>query len=474
MPASPITPVILSGGTGTRLWPLSRRDVPKQLQPLMGERTLLQETALRVAPSDRYAPPLVVCNNEHRFIVAEQLRALGIVPREIVLEPVGRNTAPAVAVAALLLARRDPKAAMLVLASDHAIGDVAAFETAVGHAADAAAADRLVTFGIAPTRPETGYGYIERGAALDGEAGVHAIAGFAEKPDPDEAARRIARGDLWNSGMFLFRASAYLAELERLAPKLLAACQNALDAAVRDLDFLRLAREPFALAPAVAVDVAVMEKTERGAVVPADIGWSDVGSWSALWELGAKDAGGNVVLGDVVAQGTVDCYLRSNGPLVAAIGLERHVVVATGDVVLVAPRDEVQRVRDVVAALERQERPEALRHAEVFRPWGWFRTLATGPDFHVKRVHLDPGGRILLRKHRHATQHWVVADGRARVALGEDIRELAEGEEISIPAGTPHALDNAGDDALEIVEVQTGRHAGRDAFERLAGQAAAD
>jgi mannose-1-phosphate guanylyltransferase/mannose-6-phosphate isomerase len=463
-----ITPVILSGGAGTRLWPMSRRDYPKQFLPLAGDQTMLQETALRVGVPQRFAPVLVVCNEEHRFMVAEQLRRQEQAPQGILLEPIGRNTAPALTAAALWLLDRDPDAIMLVLPSDHVVQNAAAFREAAYMAAAAAESGRLVTFGIAPRAPETGFGYIAAGGSVNGLDRVRAVDGFVEKPDLTTAQAFVDGGNhFWNSGMFVFRADTLIAEIDRLTPETGIACRAALAGGSEDLDFLRLNAESFAAAPATSIDYAVMEKTDRAAVVPVDMGWSDVGSWRALWEIGAKDNAGNVVVGDVVQVGARDCYLRSDGTLVAAIGLEDFVVVASADAVLVAPKDEVQQVRDIVEALGKSGRSEAVTFAEVYRPWGWYKTLNTGPGFHVKRISVHAGGRVNLRRHRHAAQHWMIVDGTAEVTLEDETRALEPGESISIPAGAAHALATADNRALTLIEVQAGPNAGKDEFERL-------
>lgn len=463
-----ITPVILSGGSGTRLWPMSRRDYPKQFLPLAGKNTMLQDTALRAFDPDVFAPVMVVCNEEHRFMVAEQLRHQDNPPQGILLEPVGRNTAPALTAAALWLLERDPDALMLVLPSDHAVQNADAFRAAAISAAHAARAGHLVTFGIAPRAPETGFGYIAAGGSLPDCAGARRVDGFVEKPDLQTAEVFLAGGNhFWNSGMFVFRADTLIGEIERFAPDITAAARNALEAGTTDLDFFRLDRAAFESAPAVSIDYAVMEKTDRAAMVPVDMGWSDVGSWRALWEIGSKDPSGNVVVGDVMQLGSRDCYLRSDGTLVAAIGLEDFVVVASADAVLVAPKDEVQQVRSIVEKLGAQGRSEAVTFPEVYRPWGWYKTLNRGPGFHVKRITLHAGGRVNLRRHRHAAQHWMIVEGTAHVTLDGQKHTLEPGESISITAGAPHALATTDDQVLSLIEVQAGPNAGKDEFERL-------
>ena len=463
-----ITPVILSGGSGTRLWPMSRRDYPKQFLPLAGDDSMLQDTALRAYDPSHFGPVLVVCNEEHRFMVAEQLRNQDQPPQGILLEPVARNTAPALAAAALWLLDRDPDAMMLVLPSDHAVKDAEAFRAAAIVAAQAAQSGQLVTFGITPRAPETGFGYIAAGDTMSEFEGVRRVDGFVEKPELAIAEGFVAGGNhFWNSGMFVFRADALIAEIERFTPEVVTATRNAVNVGTEDLDFFRLDRAAFEAAPSVSIDYAVMEKTDKAAVVPVDMGWSDVGSWRALWEIGAKDVAGNVLVGDVMQFGSRDCYLRSDGTLIAAIGLEDFVVVASSDAVLVAPKDEVQHIRDIVEQLGLDGRSEAVTFPEVYRPWGWYKTLNTGPGFHVNRITLHAGGRVSLRRHRHAAQHWMIVDGIAQVTLEDQQHTLNPGESISIPAGAAHALATTDDRPLSLIEVQAGPNAGKDEFERL-------
>ncbi len=463
-----IYPVILSGGAGTRLWPMSRALHPKQLLPLVGEHTMIQDTARRVAESGRFAPPLVVCNEAHRFVIAEQLCAVDIEAMAIVLEPEGRNTAPATAVAAGLLAGRDSDATMLVLPADHVIADEAAFTEAVGRAETAAATGALVTFGIAPTGPETGFGYIRLGAPMDGMEGCFRVAQFVEKPDRATAQSYLATGNyLWNSGIFLFRADRYLAELGRLNPEMAASCQRALAGATEDMDFLRLDGPAFRASPADSIDYAVMEHTRNAAVVPAEMGWSDVGAWSALWQIGDRDGDGNVVIGDVVTSGVRNAYLRSEKPLLAVLGLEDVVIVATDDVVLAAPRDRVQEVRRLVDALRSRNRPEVETHSTVHRPWGSYQSVDAGPRFQVKRLSVKPGAKLSLQKHARRAEHWVVVRGVARVTRGDEVFDLEADQSTYIPLGTAHRLENPTDEALDIIEVQSGDYLGEDDIVRL-------
>ncbi|MCA3247662.1 MAG: mannose-1-phosphate guanylyltransferase/mannose-6-phosphate isomerase [Azospirillum sp.] len=459
-----LVPVILSGGAGTRLWPLSRELYPKQLLPLAGERSLIQDTALR-AGGEAFGPPIVVCNEEHRFVIAEQLRRVDIAPRAIVLEPVGRNTAAAAAAAAGVLA---PGEIILLLPSDHAIKDVPAFLAAAAHAAAAARAGRLVTFGIDPERPETGYGYIKRGAALPGLDGAFAVDRFVEKPDAETARKYIAEGGwAWNSGMFMLPGELFLGELAKFEPGIARAAADALAKAKRDLDFVRLDKDAFAAAPSKSIDYAVMERTSAAAVVPARLGWSDVGAWDALWELGKRDEAGNVVQGDVIAEATRNSYLRTEGRLLATLGVEDLIVVDTRDATLVARKDQAQHVKKIVDRLKAAGRSEASLHTEVHRPWGSYQTIDLGPRFQVKRLSVKPGAKISLQKHARRAEHWVVVQGVARVTRDEDVLTLRENMSTYIPVGCVHRLENPGTEMLHIVEVQSGSYLGEDDIVRL-------
>jgi len=463
-----IHPVILSGGSGTRLWPMSRTLYPKQLLTLFGHESLLQQTVHRVVESERFAPPVLVANEDHRFIIAEQLREIAAVPHALLLEPVGRNTAPAACIAALALTETESDPLMLLLPSDHTIGDVDAFVAAIDRAAIAARAGALVSFGITPERAETGYGYIRRGGELDGIEGVFAVAEFVEKPGPDQALEYIASGEhLWNSGIFLFPARLYLDELERLRPDMVTACRQALATGQRDSDFIRLGKEAFSVCAGDSIDYAVMEHTRRAAIVPVRMGWSDVGSWDALWELGAKDQDGNSIEGNVVAEETRNCYLRSEAGLVAAIGIEDLVVVATDDAVMVAPRNRTQEVRKLVARLVRDRREEADALPTVHRPWGTFTSLHNGHRVQVKHIMVRPGGKLSLQMHHHRAEHWVVVQGTAKIRRGEQEMMLSEDQSTYIPIGTAHRLENPGKIPLHLIEVQSGSYLGEDDIVRF-------
>ncbi len=473
-----IVPVILCGGAGSRLWPVSRQLLPKQFLPLVTGRTLLQDTALRARDACGGAQIMVICNEAHRFLVNDQLAEIGVSNDQarIVLEPAGRSTAAAVAVAALACEKEDP--VLLVLASDHAIRGTKAFNGAVHRAAEVAAAGKLVTFGIAPTRPDSDFGYIERGEPL--QDGAHAVAGasnatgayevarFVEKPPEAEARRLIATGRAyWNSGMFAFGAKRLLDELGRFRPDILEAARAALATATDDLGFLRLGREAFLACPAEAIDRAVMERTAHAAVIPADFEWSDVGSWSALWELAEKDASGNASRGDVQLQDTRDSLVFGDRRLIATLGVDGLIIVDTDDALLVADRSRSQDVREVVEDLKRANRSEHLSHTRVYRPWGYYESVDSGERYQVKRLMVKPGHALSLQLHRKRAEHWVVVSGRARVTRGEDTLYLEENQSTFIPVGTKHRLENAGTEPLLIIEVQSGSYLGEDDIERF-------
>jgi mannose-1-phosphate guanylyltransferase/mannose-6-phosphate isomerase len=463
-----IHPVILSGGSGTRLWPMSRALYPKQLLSLLGRESLLQQTVRRVADVKRFAAPLIVANEEHRFIIAEQLREIGITPQAILLEPVGRNTAPAACAAALSLSESDPEALLLLLPSDHSIAIAEAFVAAVDRAAAAARQGAIACLGIEPQRAETGYGWVRRGGAFEAVDGVFRVAEFSEKPDAARAKEYLASGEhYWNGGIFLFRARVYLDELARLRPDMLAACRKALSEARRDADFTRLDREAFAASPADSIDYAVMEQTRRGAVAPVDMGWSDVGSWDALWAMSGKDAAGNALAGNVVAEGARNCYLRSEAGLVAAVGVEDLVVVATDDAVMVAPRDRTQEVKALVARLAKEGRGEVEAPPTVHRPWGSYTSLHNGHRVQVKHIVVKPGGRLSMQLHHHRAEHWVIVQGTAKIRRGAEELMLTEDQSTYIPLGTAHRLENPGKIPLHLIEVQSGSYLGEDDIVRL-------
>lgn len=461
-----IRPIILSGGSGTRLWPLSRSLFPKQLHPLVSEKSLLQETALRVSGPE-FAAPIVICNEEHRFMVAEQLREVGLEAEAIVLEPEGRNTAPAVAIGALMRETATDEA-LLVLPSDHVIRDNGAFVTAVNAAVAAAASGYLVAFGISPTGPETGYGYIKRGAPLDGMKGCYAIDRFVEKPDADTAKKYLEDGGYdWNGGMFLFAPDTYLTELDRTQPGMIAFLREALAKAVTDFDFIRLDRDMFGKVTSISIDYAVMEQTDQAAVVPVDMGWSDVGAWDALWAIENKDAQQNVLIGDVITEDVRNTYIRGGNKLVAAAGLENIVVVATEDAVLVSSMDKAQSVKNLVDKLKSDGRAEHVSHTRVYRPWGWYQSLEVGERYQVKLIEVSPGAKLSLQSHRHRAEHWVVVEGQATVTRGDECLTLNENESTYIPIGMKHRLENVTKKPLQIIEVQSGSYLGEDDIERF-------
>ncbi|WP_159015448.1 mannose-1-phosphate guanylyltransferase/mannose-6-phosphate isomerase [Cognatiluteimonas profundi] len=453
-----VQPVLLSGGSGTRLWPLSRELYPKQFLPLGGDDTMLQATWQRVAPIAT-AAPIVVANEEHRFLVAEQLRQIGAPTPAIVLEPIGRNTAPAIAAAAMQAMAEGNDPLLLVLPSDHVIRDADAFREAVAAAIPAARQGALVTFGILPTAPETGFGYIQAAA---GDDRIRQVARFVEKPDEATAKTYLeAGGYYWNSGMFLFRASRYLEQLERFRPDVAAATRKAFDQAIVDGDFIRLDREAFAACPADSIDYAVMERTDAAMVLPVDIGWSDLGSWSALWDVAIRDADGNAAFGDVIAVDSRNSYVHARR-LVALVGVDDLVVVETDDAVLVARKDRVQQVKDVVTQLKDGGRSQAALHREVHRPWGSYDSVDVGARFQVKRIKVKPGARLSLQSHTRRAEHWIVVSGTARVTRNDEVFDLQADQSTYIPLGARHRLENPGPQMLELIEVQSGDYLGED------------
>jgi len=466
----------MAGGSGSRLWPLSRQLFPKQFLPLVGESTMLQDTCDRLAGLDHQAP-LLICGEDHRFTVAEQLRLGGYSHGGIVLEPAGRNTAPAVALAAMQACDQDCDPLLLVLAADHVISDVAAFQAAVATAASFAEQGKLVTFGIVPTWPETGYGYIRRAAngELQAEGGeAYAVEQFVEKPDVDTAQDYIHSGDFyWNSGMFLFKASRYLDELKVHRPDVFAACEQAMCNATIDSDFIRPDKESFLACPDDSVDYAVMEPlcdaegSREVVVVPIDCGWSDVGSWSALWELSDKDESGNSLKGDVLAYDSRNCFVQSDGKLIATVGLDNVVIVESDDAIMVAAKDRVQDVKKIVAALKASNRPEASVHRKVYRPWGFYDSIDKGERFQVKRINVNPGAQLSLQMHHHRAEHWIVVSGTARVTCGDKVFLVTENQSTYIPLGEKHRLENPGSIPLEIIEAQSGSYLGEDDIVRF-------
>lgn len=460
-----LTPVILSGGVGSRLWPVSRELHPKQLLPLAGELSMLQATLHRTGGLEASAP-VVVCNEEHRFMVAEQLRQIELAPGALILEPEGRNTAPAVALAALQAIKTDPDAVLLVLPADHLIQDVNAFVAAVAKALPQAEQGFMMTFGIKPGSPETGYGYIKRGDELVDD--IYHLDRFVEKPDEATAQAYLEDGSyLWNSGMFLLSAAAYLEELEKYAPQMLSSCVEAMSAADTDMDFVRPGRDAFLQCPSDSIDYAVMEHTERGAVVSLDCGWNDIGAWSALWDVAERDDQGNASQGDVIVDNCSNSYFRSESRLVAACGVDNLVVVETADAILVADRRTVQNVKNIVSVLKQQERPEASLHRLVYRPWGSYESLVNAERFQVKRIIVNPGGILSLQKHHHRAEHWIVVQGTAEVTCEDKVFMLGVDESTYIPLGHKHRLANRGDQPLELIEVQSGDYLGEDDIVRF-------
>ena len=493
-----IVPVILSGGSGSRLWPLSRELYPKQFLPLVGKSTMLQATVARLSGIQDITEPLIVANESHRFMIAQQMQEITVAPLAIMLEPVGRNTAPAVGVAALHASAKGKDPLLLILPADHVIRDTASFQAAVAESVHYAMDGKLITFGIVPNSPETGYGYIKKGKELTVKAGAKskgrgtnakdslishhasvftafAVDRFEEKPSRTKAASFVQSGDyLWNSGMFMFKASAYLKELKRHAPEMLRVCEEALKRSVKDLDFLRLDKKAFAECPGDSIDYAVMEKTKAAVVIPLDAGWSDVGSWSSLWEVLPKDKQGNAISGDVLADDLKNSFIFAGERLVAAIGMKDCIIVETADAVLVAHKDKAQKVKHIVEELKRQKRDEALLHLRVNRPWGTYECIDSSDRFQVKRITVNPGARLSLQKHMHRAEHWIVVKGTARVTRGRDVMTVGENESTYIPLGEKHRLENPGRIPLELIEVQSGSYLGEDdiiRFDDLYGRA---
>jgi mannose-1-phosphate guanylyltransferase / mannose-6-phosphate isomerase len=464
--ATQIIPVIMCGGAGTRLWPVSRESMPKQFVSLVGPTSTFQQVLARISDPDLFARPIIITNADFRFVVAEQLRERGI-EADIVLEPSRRDSGPAVAVAAVLATERDSDALVLVLAADHVVRKPDKFREACRHAAAAAADGRIVTFGIEPTHPATNYGYIRPGEKLNG-ASVHAVQAFVEKPDATTAASYVANRYLWNSGNFLFHAQTMLGEIERFEPAMAEAAKAAVSGLTRDLDFLRLAAEPFARASKKSIDYAVMERTKLAAVVPADLGWSDIGSWSTVWDVLDHDQAGNATDGPVVMLDSRNSLVRSEESiLTAVVGLDDVIVVSTADAVLVSARAQAEQVKTLVEQLKAHNHPAAIEHRRIYRPWGYYQDVDIAPRYRVKRIVVKPGSKLSLQKHFHRSEHWVVVRGTAEVTLGTDVRSVHENESIYIPIGSVHRLDNPGKIPLELIEVQVGSYLGEDDIVRL-------
>ncbi|MFT6268299.1 MAG: mannose-1-phosphate guanylyltransferase [Alphaproteobacteria bacterium] len=461
-----ITPVILAGGTGSRLWPKSRAALPKQFLSLTSEHTMLQDTIMRL-PSDNMNAPMLICNEDHRFLAAEQLRSVNIEHSGIVLEPVGRNTAPAIAVAAMLATKNGNDPLLLVLAADHLISQHQAFADAIVKAETLAMAGMLVTFGVVPTEPHIGYGYIKVGKEVN-NIGFE-VAEFVEKPDASTAQTYLdGKQHFWNSGMFLFKASVYLQELKKFNPKMYDACERAIAHTEADLDFIRIDKAAFESCPDDSIDYAVMEKTQSACMVSLDAGWSDVGSWSSLWETNEqKDPQGNACIGDVMLEGVTNSYINSEQRLIAVIGLDDVVVVETKDAVLVANRHKVQDIKSIVNKLKAEHRGEFEFHREVFRPWGSYDSIDNGERYQVKRISVKPGEKLSVQMHHHRAEHWIVVSGTASVTLGEETQLLTENESVYIPIGEVHALENPGKIPLELIEVQSGSYLGEDDIVRF-------
>ena len=460
---SVISPIIICGGSGTRLWPLSREKFPKQFISLVNDTSMLQDTLAHL-PATQPAP-VFICNEEHRFLVAEQVKQMQYANSSILLEPEGRNTAPAVALAALKVLAENKEALLLVLPADHVIKDTDKFHQAIDSAAVLAQQGKLVTFGVVPTHAETAYGYIKQGSLV---ANAYSVAKFVEKPNVEAAQAYLASGEyLWNSGIFLFKASCYIEELQKFRPDILNACQQAMVNAEQDIDFVRPNRAAFLQCPAESIDYAVMEKTTNAVVVPLDAGWSDVGSYSALWEVCEQDAQHNVIKGDVIAHNTTNSYIQSQNKLVATLGVNNLVIIDTPDAVLIANKNKVQNVKNIVNELKKQQRPEATLHREVYRPWGKYNCVDRSERFQVKRITVNPGAKLSVQMHHHRAEHWIVVSGIAKVTLGDEVKLLNENESTYIPIGVIHALENPGKLPLKMIEVQSGSYLGEDDIVRF-------
>jgi len=461
-----ITPVILSGGSGTRLWPLSRKQYPKQYLPLASDNTMLQDTILRLTGLDNFADPIIVCNADHRFLVAVQCQQIGVKNPTILLEPVGRNTAPAIAAAALQSLRDSEDSMLLVLSADHVIQDVDAFHEAINIASRQAQEGKLVTFGIVPMDANTGYGYIK--LSKKNNDGAYQVEEFVEKPDLETAQTYLEQGDyLWNSGMFMFQARSFIDELTIHAHNIVTLINNAVNTATKDLDFIHLEKQAFESSPSDSIDYALMEKSDNVVVVPLDAGWSDVGSWSSLYDIGAKDSSGNVLKGDVIAKDTTNTYIYASHHMITTVGVDNLVVIDTPDATFIASQDKAHEVKSIVKSLQKKGRDEAQSNRKVYRPWGWYDSIESGEYFQVKRLHIKPSAKLSLQMHSKRAEHWVVVSGIATVINGEQAFSLNMGESTYIPLGVTHALENQANEPLEIIEIQSGTYLGEDDIVRF-------
>jgi mannose-1-phosphate guanylyltransferase/mannose-6-phosphate isomerase len=463
---SKIIPVILSGGSGTRLWPLSRKEYPKQYLPLVGDNTMLQETILRLGGLDNLADPIIICNADHRFLVAEQCQQIDVENPIILLEPIGRNTAPAIAAAALQSLKKTDDAVLLVLSADHVIQDIKAFHVAINIASNQAQSGKLAAFGIVPTDANTGYGYIK--SSKDSIDGAYKVEKFVEKPDLKTAQTYLEQGNyLWNSGMFMFKAATVVDELTTHSPDIVKSVGNAIDNAIQDLDFIRLDKQAFESSPSDSIDYVLMEKSNNVVVVPLDAQWNDIGAWSALHNIGIKDKNNNVIKGDVITRDTTNTYINANHHMVATIGVDNLIIVDTSDATFIATQDKAQEVKSIVKSLQANGRCESTAHRKVYRPWGWYDSIESGEYFQVKRLHVKPGAKLSLQMHHKRAEHWVVVSGTAIVTNGEQIFDLNKGESTYIPLGATHALANNTSEPLEIIEVQSGAYLGEDDIVRF-------